>query len=311
MNTYPQRLMAAIRSRGNPVCVGLDPRWESLPESCRRWGSIRAGTIVEQRALAYEEFCSRIVDVVAGKVPVVKPQVAFFEECGPAGMVALWRVMRRARQAGLLVICDAKRGDIGSTAEAYAQAYLGDEGTGPGNGGVDALTVNPYLGRDTLEPFVKTAAESGCGLYVLVRTSNPGAGTFQDLRDGSGKTVYQRVAEMVEEMACATCGEGSYGLVGAVVGATYPRELAALRQGMPHAPLLIPGYGSQGAKAADVAPAFGADGVGGVINSSRAIIFAHQRKDYRDRFSPEQWEQAVAAATDEMIAELSLYCQPR
>ncbi len=308
MTSYSTRLATAIRATGNPVCVGLDPRWDNLPPLFRERAAARPGSFLDQKAFAYEEFCSRIVEIVAGKVPVVKPQSAFFEECGPAGVTALWRVMRRARQAGLLVICDAKRGDIGSTAEAYAQAYLADDGEGPGQGGVDALTINPYLGRDTLEPFVRAAQTHGRGLYVLVRTSNPGAGTFQDIRDTADQMVYQRVAAVVEQLAVETKGDEPYGCVGAVVGATYPRELVELRGVMPHVPLLIPGYGSQGAKAADVAAGFGNDGVGAVVNSSRAIIFAHERKDFRERFAPHQWEQAVAAATEEMIVELSRYC---
>jgi orotidine-5'-phosphate decarboxylase len=174
MSSYSARLSAAIGRTGNPVCVGLDPRWNNLPAEIRERATAAGGNLWEQKARGFEEFSRRIIDVVAGLVPVVKPQAAFFEECGPAGVAALWRVMRHARQAGLLVICDAKRGDIGSTAEAYAQAYLGDDGDGPGQGGVDALTINPYLGADTLQPFVDAAVKHGRGLYVLVRTSNPG-----------------------------------------------------------------------------------------------------------------------------------------
>ena len=307
---FADRLAHAIRQTGNPVCVGLDPRWESLPAPIRERAQAGPGSPAEQRARGYEEFCLRIIDAIAGMVPIIKPQVAFFEECGPAGMAVLWRVMRAARQAGLLVIADAKRGDIGTTAEAYAQAYLGDSGTGPGQGGVDALTINPYMGRDTLVPFLETARAGGCGVYILVRTSNPGAGTFQDLTDTTGRKLFQQVAALVEELALADLGSCGLGSAGAVVGATYPRELAELRQAMPHVPLLIPGYGTQGAGAADVAPAFGPQGIGAVVNSSRGIIFAHARKDLVGRFAPDQWEDAVRLATRQMIDDLAPHCRP-
>lgn len=302
--SYIARLNAAIGRKRNAVVVGLDPRIDQLPadviESSTRCLSDRASGV----AAAFEQFCVRVIDVVAPLVPAVKPQAAFFEEWGPPGCAALARVIEHARAAGLIVICDAKRGDIGSTAEAYARGYLAGADPNAAAWGADALTINPYLGRDTLEPFVKVAVERGAGLYVLVRTSNPGAGTLQDLRTDD-RPMYVRVAEMVEELAASTCGSEPFGAVGAVVGATYPQELAELRQVMPHAHLLIPGYGSQGGKAADVAQAFLPNGLGAVINSSRGIIFAHERKEYAAQFAPEDWEQAVAAATKDMIADLA------
>jgi len=304
--SYIARLNAAIRRKRNAVVVGLDPRFDQLPadviDSSTRAVSDRTAGI----AAAFEQFCTRIIDVVAPLVPAVKPQAAFFEEWGPAGCAALGRVIEHARAAGLIVICDAKRGDIGSTAEAYARGYLAGADPTAAAWGADALTINPYLGRDTLEPFVKVAVERGAGLYVLVRTSNPGAGTFQDLKSDE-RPLYVRVAEMVEELAASTCGGEPFGAVGAVVGATYPQELATLRQLMPHAHLLIPGYGSQVGKAADVAHAFLPNGLGAVINNSRGIIFAHERKEYAGRFAPDEWEQAVAAATRDMIADLATH----
>jgi orotidine-5'-phosphate decarboxylase len=304
MHAYAERLHAAVRSKRTPALVGLDPRWADLPaEIAARHGG--PGCVdFGQRAAAFEEFSKRIVDVVAPLVPAVKPQSAFFEECGPAGVVALANVIRHARQAGLLVICDAKRGDIGSTAEAYARAYLAGADPDAAPFAADALTVSPYLGSDTLEPFCQLAAERGAGLYVLVRTSNPGAGTFQD-RETDGQKLFERVADVVESLAATSAGQGTYGSVGAVVGATYPRELTELRQRMPHVPLLVPGYGSQGGSAADTAAAFDANGLGAVINSSRGIIFAHKRKDLAERFAPADWEQAVETATRDMIADLA------
>jgi orotidine-5'-phosphate decarboxylase len=234
-------------------------------------------------------------------VPVVKPQSAFFEELGPPGMTALAEVIRYAQEQGLLVILDAKRNDIGSTAEAYARGMLGREGSA---WGADALTVSPYLGEDSLTPFVEVAKERGAGLFILVKTSNPGSGLLQDLV-ADGRPVYRHTAELVERFSADTVGASGYGLACAVVGATYPEQLAELRAAMPHTWFLVPGFGSQGAGAKDVAPAFDAKGLGAVINNSRNIIFAHARKEYATRYSEQQWQKAVEAATKDMIAELS------
>ncbi|HEY2249635.1 MAG TPA: orotidine-5'-phosphate decarboxylase [Planctomycetaceae bacterium] len=304
MSEFADRLNAAVRSKGNPVVVGLDPRFEQLPIEIKTAAQQRSSVPAEQVAGAYEEFCGRIIDVVAGLVSAVKPQAAFFEEFGPPGCAALARVIQKARRAGLIVICDAKRGDIGTTAEAYARGFLAGRDPAAAAWGADALTVNPYLGRDTLDPFVRIAVERGAGIYVLVRTSNPGAGTFQDIQEMDLK-VYQRVAAVVEELAGSTRGSQRYGAIGAVVGATYPQELAELRQAMPHVPFLIPGYGAQGGAGKDIAAAFAPDGLGAVVNSSRGIIFAGERKEYAARFAPAEWERAVEAATRDMIADLA------
>jgi len=305
MASYATRLHDAVRSKKTAALVGLDPRFDELPSPIVR--SAQKREIRDRRALAaaaYEEFCFRLIDVVAPLVPAVKPQSAFFEECGPEGVRTLARVIRRAREAGLIVICDAKRGDIGSTAEAYAAAYLAGEDPDAAPFAADALTVNAYLGTDTLDPFVRLARERRAGVYVLVRTSNPGAGAFQD-RVSDSRPLYQHVAAVVEELAAATAEGGPYGAVGAVVGATYPRELRELRTAMPHAPLLVPGFGNQGGTAADVAGAFDENGLGALVNNARNINFAHAREPYRTTFGDEKWEQAVEAATKEMIAELS------
>ncbi|MEX0586858.1 MAG: orotidine-5'-phosphate decarboxylase [Pirellulales bacterium] len=292
---FSDRLAEAVRRRGNPVCVGLDPRAESLPA-----GLLNNPSSAQSVADAYRAFCQGVIDVVAPLVPVVKPQSACFEQCGPAGMSVLAEVIRYAQQRGLMVILDAKRGDIGSTAEAYAAGLL----RGPWY--ADALTVNPYLGEDSLAPFVKTATERGAGVFVLVKTSNPGGSMFQDLV-ADGKPVYRHVAALVERLAAETLGECGYGAVGAVVGATYPEQLAELRAAMPHAWLLIPGYGAQGGHARDVVQALDAEGLGGLINSSRGIIFAHAKSPYRERVSPDRWQDAVAAATKDMIDELAAH----
>ena len=277
--------------------VGLDPRWEQLPASLAG-GNAKDWSV---RAAAYEQFCREIIDVVAPLVPAVKPQAAFFEECGPAGMAALGNVIAYAREKGLLVVLDGKRNDIGSTAEAYARGLLGRDGQSAWE--ADALTVSPYLGADSLQPFIDVASERGAGLFVLVKTSNPGSHMLQD-QQLSEETVYRRVGNYVEEQSERTCGERGYGIVGAVVGATYPEQLAELRTAMPQTWFLVPGFGSQGGTAANVAPAFDARGLGAIVNNSRGIIFAHRRLEYADHFGETRWQAAVDAATRDMIAQL-------
>ena len=206
--------------------------------------------------------------MVKDRVAIVKPQVAFFEQLGPSGMQALAETIRHAHECDLMVIADGKRNDIGSTAEAYADAWLGPSSAWQ----ADALTVSPYLGDDSLTPFVSVAKKRGAGLFVLAKTSNPGGGHFQDLVS-AGRPLYRCVADHIEQLAAASAGSSGYGPIGAVVGATYPGQLAELRAALSHAWLLVPGYGSQGGSARDVAPAFDAHGLGAVINNSRGIIF--------------------------------------
>lgn len=301
--TYIARLHANIRRTGTPALVGLDPRWDSLPTALREKALDTAGNSFEAHALAFEEFSRRIIDVVAPLVPAVKPQAAFFEACGPAGVAALQRVCRYARDAGLIVIMDAKRGDIGSTAEAYAAAHLAGADADAAPFPADALTVNPYLGADTLEPFINRSREVDAGIYVLVRTSNPGSSSFQD-RTQDGAKVFEVVADLLQAINATGELTDGYGPVGAVVGATYPEELKELRDRMPSTPLLIPGYGSQGGTAKDVAAAFDTNGLGGLVNSSRGIIFAYAKGPLAEQFGESKWEQAVEAATLAMIADL-------
>ena len=280
------------------MLVGLDPRAASLP----------AGFLPDQKhascvetAAAYRRFCRDVIDVVAPLVPAVKPQAAFFEQLGPAGMTVLADVIAHAQQNGLLVILDGKRNDIGSTATAYAQGMLGSDGQSPW--GADALTVSPYLGDDSLQPFIDVARERAAGVFVLVKTSNPGGKMLQDLV-AEGRPVYRHVAEYVERQATETVGACGYGAVGAVVGATYPAQLAELRTAMPHTLFLVPGFGSQGGTARDVAAAFDAAGRGAVVNNSRGIIFAHATKPYAERYGAARWQEAVESATRDMIEQL-------
>ncbi|MEM9364394.1 MAG: orotidine-5'-phosphate decarboxylase [Planctomycetota bacterium] len=301
-DSFATRLNAAIRRTKSITCVGLDPRKAQLPGELQ---TLAQSEHPDAWAAAYTAFCKGVIDVVADLVPCVKPQVAFFEQLGPAGMIALGEVIAAARDAGLMVIVDAKRNDIGSTATAYADAYLGSvQGDAASPWGGDSLTVSPYLGRDSLEPFVKVCDERSAGIFVLVKTSNPGGGDFQDrLRDG--RALYEDVADMVTSLNASRLDEQGYGPVGAVVGATYPEQLASLRKRMPHSILLVPGFGAQGGTAEDVRHAKDADGTGAVVNSSRGIIFAYQRDGYRERFGEQRWKDAIRAATVEMNVALA------
>lgn len=304
MESFSQRLNAAIRRTRSPLVVGLDPRLGSLPKI---YESLVAGSVWDQ-AQAFREYCCWVIDAVADLVPAVKPQLAFFEELGPAGMQALADVVRYAREKQLIVVGDGKRGDIGTTAQAYAAAYLGADSVW----GMDCLTVNPYLGVDTLEPFLQTARQRHAGVFVLVKTSNPGSGDFQDLTvttsavaDASAATsLYRCVAEHLDRLSRTAAAQvDADGLceIGAVVGATYPAQLSELRSVMSRCWLLIPGFGAQGGSAADTAGGFHPNGLGAIVNSSRAILYAF---DPADR--SHQWvdavRQAAGAANDQLRA---------
>ncbi len=292
---FGDRLARAVQDKKNPVCVGLDPRLEQLPNGIR----VERTTSLENQASAFEKFCCEVIDATHHLVPVVKPQSAFFEELGPYGVLALGRVCKYASQKGLIVIMDAKRNDIGSTATAYAKAYLGTNGQSAW--GTDALTVSPYLGSDTLQPFVEQCTTVGAGIFVLVKTSNPGSGFLQDLSIDS-RTISDRVADYVQSQSLMTASSPSgYGCVGAVVGATYPEQLQAMRQRMPNAWILIPGYGAQGGSASDVVHGMDSQGLGAIVNSSRGIIFAYENAKYA---SASNWQSAVENAAHDMIEAL-------
>lgn len=286
MSHFADRLIEGIRRRRTPLCVGLDPRWELLPLDVRS----RHGEGLAGKARAYDEFCCRVLDVVAPLVAVVKPQSAFFEACGAEGVRALQWVVRRARQRGLIVILDGKRNDIASTAEAYAEAAFTTFAA-------DALTVNPYLGRDAVEPFIQQARSHGGGLFILVRTSNPGAGQFQDLMVDR-QPLHCRVASAVAAWSGEHVGSSGYGDVGGVVGAVNRAELRQLREHMPQSILLVPGYGAQGGSAADTSDAFHPTGLGAVVNSSRAILYAGAADEA-------SWEAAVERAARNSVDELA------
>lgn len=298
MVNFSDRLFEAVRRTGTPAMVGIDPQWDLLPETVREQA---ATSNEESKAIAaFRAFSIGIVDAVCDLVPVVKFQMAFYEALGPTGLPLLAELTRYAKSAGLLVILDGKRSDIGSSAAGYAEAYLGPPPADNSRGWCcDALTVNPYLGLEGLQPFVDAAKANAKGLFVLVRTSNPGAGLLQDLVV-EGRTVHDRVADWVEAWAAEDCGENGYGSIGAVVGATVPADLARLRRRMPSAVLLAPGYGAQGGSASDVSHAFDPKGLGAIVNNSRGILYA-----FRDaKFRGLDWQKAARRATQAMIADL-------
>jgi orotidine-5'-phosphate decarboxylase len=295
-DTFADRLMRRVRQLGHPLCAGLDPHLPLIPPLFRR-GSMALrdpGT-----AEAVEAFLCAVLDRLAERVAIVKPQVAFFEQLGWRGMRVLETIVAAARARNLLVLLDAKRGDIGSTAAGYA-AYLDAQGPMP----VDALTVNPYLGLDSLEPFVAVAVREGAGVFVLAKTSNPGARDFQD-RMIDGRPLFEWVAESLRPMADRLTAAGTgWSSLGVVAGATYPDQHRRLRALLPNALFLVPGYGAQGASARDAVAGFvpGPDGrlEGGIVNSSRALVFP----DDGHTDDARAWEHAIDAACERATNEL-------
>ncbi len=290
--------MDAVRRLGHPLCVGLDPHLEHLPELFRR-GDMAPGGV--QTVAAVEDFLTAVVERIAGRVAIVKPQIAFFEALGWRGLEMLSRVLKSARRQGLLILLDAKRGDIGSTARAYAEAYLGASAPMP----CDAMTLNPYLGRDSIEPFVQRATTEGCGLFVLVKTSNAGSGDYQDRPLKDGACLFEQVAGSLAEQALGMVGMSGWSSLGVVVGATYPEESQRVRALLPKSLFLVPGYGAQGGSAEHAVQGFvpGPDGrlEGGLVNSSRAILYpaAGTRADAKG------WEKAFDEALQRSVDELS------
>jgi orotidine-5'-phosphate decarboxylase len=260
MQPFADRLIAAIRAKNSRAIVGLDPRVDQMPVFLRENGPYAAITACHEL----------VIDAVADLVPAVKPQLAFFEQYGVAGMQAFENTVLAARQRGLLVIADGKRNDISSTAEAYANAYLG-----PDAFNCDAITVTPYLGRDSLEPFVEVCKKHGKGLFVVLKTSNPGSKDFEDQRlESSGRPLYEKIAGVIQELGDDAIGESGYSSIGAVIGATFPEEGRRLRELMPKSLILVPGYGAQGGSAKAAAECFNEDGLGAIVNSSRGITYA-------------------------------------
>ncbi len=304
------KLISKIQEKKAPVVVGLDPQMSFLPEILIKDAQkrVREDALDEDLAVAADaiwHFNKEIVDAVAELVPAVKPQVAMYEQFGIAGMMTYWRTVRYCQEKGLIVIGDVKRGDIGSTSEAYARAHLGRVEIGGHRIRVfneDFATVNPYLGTDGIKPFVDVCNQEDKGIFVLVKTSNPSSGEFQDVLTKDGRPMYELVGEKVREWGEQSM-DGTYSNVGAVVGATYPEQAKVLRERMPHTFILAPGYGAQGATAKDLAGFFDKDGIGAIVNSSRGIIAAYKKDPYA-KYGEKGFAEAARAATIDMIEDL-------
>ena len=276
---FGDRLAAAVKRRESQLVLGLDPNPTQLwPRALELAGGADGDSPAARAARAVAAHCRLVIEAVADHCVAVKPQLAWFERLGAPGWLALSEVVQAARDAGLLVVADAKRGDVDVTALAYAEAFLGETetpfGTVPGLG-ADGLTVNPLLGADSLEPFVKVARGSGAGLFILARTSNPGAVDLQDRELAGGMTVSAHVAGLITSLGTAGIGQSGLSDIGAVIGATAPHRLERLREAMPHAVLLLPGVGAQGGRVEDLAAAFAPGRAGGLPSASRSIVGAY------------------------------------
>jgi orotidine-5'-phosphate decarboxylase len=306
---FADRLVDAVRKKGAPICVGIDPIFDMLPDAVAGGSDERDANDPEAAIDAIFAFTTTVLKLVAPHVPCVKFQSAYFEKYHSEGVEAYYSLIQEAAELGLVVIGDVKRGDIGTTAEAYAAGHLADPPTfGDESDSVapDAITVNPMLGLDTLKPFVQTARAFGKGLFVLVRTSNPGSGELQDAKLADGRTWSEMLADRLREIAAAPdlVGSSGYSSIGAVVGATQPQTMVSLRQRLPQSILLLPGYGAQGATA-DMTRAAFKDGMNGaLVSASRSILYAHKEPKYAERFGGE-WERCVEQAVADMRDDLA------
>ena len=294
MDCFADRLIEATRDKGNPLCAGIDPHLAMIPKLFQRGDMTPTAPDTVQ---AVRDFSFELLARFRGKTPAIKPQSAMFERLGPQGMVLMAELCQAAMADGMLVIMDAKRGDIGSTSAAYADAFLGREAGFPS----DALTVNPFLGMDTLTPFITQAAATASGLFILMRTSNLGSADIQGIIAEDGRPVFHHLADKLRPLVEAAIGNSGFSSIGIVAGATYPEEATALRQLLPSALFLVPGFGAQGGDR-DAAFAGFVDGPegpeGGIINASRGISFPAQAADASTEVA---WRQAIDRAVDDAI----------
>lgn len=299
-NMFAQRLNQATIKKNSRVCVGLDPRLEFLPGSILKKAQKEYGDTIEAAASAIVKFNKKVIDVVGSHVAAVKPQIAFYEQYGPDGMRAFQETIAYAKRNDLVVIVDAKRGDIDSTAQAYANALLGKTKVFSeeiSNYEIDCITVNPFLGEDSIVPFIEASKEYGKGVFILVKTSNPGSSDIQDIKVGD-QNVSGMLAKLVNKYAQETLGKDGYSSIGAVVGATFPEEAKRLRKIMPNSVFLVPGVGAQGGAARDLSVFFNKDGLGAVVNSSRGVVFNGWEGD-------DNFEKVIAANAKKLQEEIN------
>ena len=305
--TMINKLIAKIKETGAPIVVGLDPMMKYIPEQIKKKAFAEYGETLEGAAEAVFRYNKEIVDHIYDLVPAVKPQIAMYEQFGIPGLVAFKRTVDYCKEKGLVVIGDVKRGDIGSTSEAYAVGHLGKVQVGSHSYygfDEDFATVNPYLGSDGIKPFIKVCQEEKKGLFILVKTSNPSSGEFQDrkLADADNRPLYEIVGEQVARWGEEHMGD-DYSYIGAVVGATYPEMGKTLRKIMPKSYILVPGYGAKGGKGADLVHFFNEDGLGAIINSSRGIIAAYQQEKY-EAYGEANFAEASRKAVEDMKADI-------
>ena len=298
------QLTAKIKKTGAPFVVGLDPMLNYVPQHIQKKAFAEFGETLEGAAEAIWQFNKEIVDKTYDLIPAVKPQIAMYEQFGLPGLAAFKKTVDYCKEKGLVVIGDIKRGDIGSTSAAYAVGHIGKVQVGSRSYAPfdeDFVTVNPYLGSDGINPFLDVCREEKKGIFVLVKTSNPSSGEFQD-RLIDGRPLYELVGEKVAQWGESLMGE-EYSYVGAVVGATYPEMGKVLRKIMPKAYILVPGYGAQGGKGKDLVHFFNEDGLGAIVNSSRGIIAAYKQETYA-KYGEENFADASRAAVEDMIADI-------
>ena len=298
------QLVANIKKTGAPIVVGLDPMLNYIPEQVQQKAFAEYGETLEGAAEAIWQFNKEIVDKTYDLIPAVKPQIAMYEQFGLPGLAAFKKTVDYCKEKGLVVIGDIKRGDIGSTSAAYAVGHIGKVKVGSKTYAPfdeDFVTVNPYLGSDGVNPFLDVCKEEKKGIFVLVKTSNPSSGDFQDQKI-DGRPLYELVGEKVAAWGSEVMGD-EYSYVGAVVGATYPEMGKVLRKVMPKAYILVPGYGAQGGKGKDLVHFFNEDGLGAIVNSSRGIIAAYKQEQYA-KFGAENFGDASRAAVETMVADI-------
>lgn len=297
-------LIDKIKKMNNPTVLGLDPRYDMVPECIKsKYKKDFNGTME-----AILEFDKRLIDSICDIIPAVKINTAFYEMFGFKGMQVFEEICKYAKEKDMIVIADAKRGDIGTTAQAYSNAFLGETPIANNEtyimGNIDFVTVNPYLGIDGVKPFIEDCKKYNKGIFVLVKTSNPSSGELQDLKLEDGKTIYAKVAELVNSWGEELIGEYGYSSISSVVGATYREQLEELRKIMPHSYFLIPGYGAQGGKAEDIALGF-ENGIGGIVNSSRGLMCAYKSDRWKEKYSEEQFAEATRAEAIRMREDLN------
>ena len=298
------KLIDKIKETNNPTVIGLDPRYEMIPECIRN----KYEETLEGVAKAIAEFNKALIDEIYDVIPAVKPNVAFYEMYGLEGMKAFEETCKYAKEKGMLIIADIKRGDIGSTAKAYSNAFLGKTKIGEKEESiydVDFVTLNPYLGIDGIKPFIEDCQKYNKGVFIIDKTSNPSSGELQDLKLETGEEVYTKIAKLVEEWGKDLRGKYGYSSVSTVVGATYPKQLQELREVAPHTFFLIPGYGAQGGKAEDIALGFDENGIGGIVNSSRGLMCAYKSDLWKETYKEEDFAKAARAEAIRMRDELN------